>query len=72
MSLPGRNYEATGGDERRYSFIRGDKRIVQRFKDTIRAEYLRQHPESARAQQGLSPAAAPGGAPADRGPSGRP
>jgi hypothetical protein len=56
VSLPGRTYSAAGGEERRYGFLRGDKRIVRRFKDTIRAEFLRQHapartsPHPARAQ----------------------
>ena len=74
VSLPGRTYEAAGGDERRYSFIRGDKRIVQRLKDTIRAEYRRQHPEAARSgQQPVSPGALPAGGPSgERGSSGRP
>ena len=31
------------GDERRYGFLRGDKRVVQMFQDTIRREFLRQN-----------------------------
>ena len=43
VSLPGRTYAGSAGDERRYGFLRGDKRVVQMFQDTIRREFLRQN-----------------------------